>query len=152
MDTEKSSFNRRSFLKVAAGSGAALVAGAQAMSAQQQSGPEPDQNQGVVAGFPKRWHARLGVETLGFREVLQPHRAIRLRRHRLQQSGSDPYCGGNANFIGWDRIGYPGIRTVVTADDQRVHSNQQVIDSDIPTHEHPHPTMSSGPPGYPCVC
>ena len=36
--SEKSSFDRRSFLKVAAGSGAALVAGAQTMSAQQQSG------------------------------------------------------------------------------------------------------------------
>jgi hypothetical protein len=32
----------------------------------------------------------------------------------------DPYYGGNANFAGWDLIGYPGVRTNVTADDQRL--------------------------------
>jgi hypothetical protein len=32
----------------------------------------------------------------------------------------DPYYGGNANFRGWDLLGYPGVRTLVTADQQRV--------------------------------
>jgi hypothetical protein len=32
----------------------------------------------------------------------------------------DPYYGGNANFVGWDLLGYPGVRTVVTAEQQRV--------------------------------
>ena len=31
----------------------------------------------------------------------------------------DPYYGGNANFIGWDLIRYPGVRTMVTAADQK---------------------------------
>jgi hypothetical protein len=31
----------------------------------------------------------------------------------------DPYYGGNANFVGWDLIGYPGVRTMVTAADQK---------------------------------
>jgi gluconate 2-dehydrogenase gamma chain len=42
-----------------------------------------------------------------------------VRTHTWQGTFGDPYYGGNANFIGWDLIQYPGIRTVVTADDQR---------------------------------
>ena len=42
-----------------------------------------------------------------------------MRTHTLQGTFGDPYYGGNANFIGWDLLGYPGVRTVVSADDQR---------------------------------
>ena len=30
----------------------------------------------------------------------------------MQGTFGDPYYGGNANFVGWDLIGYPGVRTV----------------------------------------
>ncbi len=43
-----------------------------------------------------------------------------LRTHTIQGTFCDPYYGGNANFVGWDLIGYPGVRTVVTADQQRM--------------------------------
>ncbi|MBY0495749.1 MAG: gluconate 2-dehydrogenase subunit 3 family protein [Cyanobacteria bacterium] len=43
-----------------------------------------------------------------------------VRTHTLQGTFGDPYYGGNANFVGWDLIGYPGIRLNVTADDQRL--------------------------------
>jgi gluconate 2-dehydrogenase gamma chain len=43
-----------------------------------------------------------------------------VRSHTLQGTFGDPYYGGNANFIGWDLIGYPGIRTSVSQDDQRL--------------------------------
>jgi gluconate 2-dehydrogenase gamma chain len=39
--------------------------------------------------------------------------------HTHQGTFGDPYYGGNANFIGWDLIGYPGIRTMVTGADQK---------------------------------
>jgi gluconate 2-dehydrogenase gamma chain len=39
--------------------------------------------------------------------------------HTLQGTFGDPYYGGNANFVGWDLIGYPGIRTTVSASDQQ---------------------------------
>ena len=39
--------------------------------------------------------------------------------HTHQGTFGDPYYGGNANFVGWDLIGYPGIRTMVTAADQQ---------------------------------
>jgi hypothetical protein len=43
-----------------------------------------------------------------------------VRNHTLQGMFSDPYYGGNANFIGWDLIGYPGIRMVVSAEEQSI--------------------------------
>jgi gluconate 2-dehydrogenase gamma chain len=36
-----------------------------------------------------------------------------VRTHTIQGTFSDPYYGGNANFIGWELIGYPGPRTAV---------------------------------------
>ncbi|HUR34780.1 MAG TPA: gluconate 2-dehydrogenase subunit 3 family protein [Vicinamibacterales bacterium] len=39
--------------------------------------------------------------------------------HTRQGMFGDPYYGGNANFVGWDLLGYPGIRTMVTPDDQK---------------------------------
>ena len=35
--------------------------------------------------------------------------------HTRQGTFGDPYYGGNANFVGWDLIGYPGVRTTVSA-------------------------------------
>ena len=45
-----------------------------------------------------------------------------VRAHTIQGTFCDPYYGGNANFVGWDLIGYPGVRTSVTADQQRTDS------------------------------
>ena len=43
-----------------------------------------------------------------------------VRAHTIQGMFGDPYYGGNANFVGWDLIGYPGLRMAVTEDDQRM--------------------------------
>ena len=43
-----------------------------------------------------------------------------VRTHTLQGTFGDPYYGGNANFIGWDLIAYPGIRLNVSVEDQRL--------------------------------
>jgi hypothetical protein len=32
----------------------------------------------------------------------------------------DTYCGGNANFVGWNMLGFPGIKLVFTADEQKL--------------------------------
>ena len=42
-----------------------------------------------------------------------------VKGHTWQAMFGDPYYGGNANFIGWDLIGYPGVRTTVTAAEQQ---------------------------------
>ena len=43
-----------------------------------------------------------------------------VREHTLEGMFCDPYYGGNANFVGWDLLGYPGVRTIVSPDQQRM--------------------------------
>ena len=43
-----------------------------------------------------------------------------MRTHTIQGTFCDPAYGGNAGFVGWDLIGYPGVRLNVTAADQRM--------------------------------
>jgi gluconate 2-dehydrogenase gamma chain len=44
-----------------------------------------------------------------------------VRAHTIQGTFCDPYYGGNASFVGWDLIGYPGVRLGVSAADQRLN-------------------------------
>jgi hypothetical protein len=46
--------------------------------------------------------------------------------HTRQGTFGDPYYGGNANFVGWDLIGYPGVRTAVSAADQQALERSQL--------------------------
>jgi gluconate 2-dehydrogenase gamma chain len=43
-----------------------------------------------------------------------------VRAHTIEGTFSDPYYGGNADFVGWDLIGYPGVRTSVTEEEQDI--------------------------------
>jgi gluconate 2-dehydrogenase gamma chain len=43
--------------------------------------------------------------------------------HTIQGTFSDPYYGGNANFVGWDLVGYPGVRLAVTSDEQKLNAH-----------------------------
>jgi gluconate 2-dehydrogenase gamma chain len=43
-----------------------------------------------------------------------------VRTHTIEGTFCDPYYGGNAGFVGWDMIGYPGLRMPATAADQRL--------------------------------
>jgi len=43
-----------------------------------------------------------------------------VRTHTIQGTFCDPFYGGNDNFVGWDLLGYPGVRTIVTADEQKM--------------------------------
>lgn len=52
-----------------------------------------------------------------------------VRSHTLQGTFGDPFYGGNRNFIGWDMVGYPGVRLNVSADDQRLGAKP------APTHQ-----------------
>jgi len=46
--------------------------------------------------------------------------------HTHQGTFGDPYYGGNAGFVGWDLIGYPGVRTMVTPADQQALERGQL--------------------------
>ena len=43
-----------------------------------------------------------------------------VRAHTIQGTFCDPHYGGNANFAGWDLVGYPGVRLGVSAEEQRL--------------------------------
>jgi gluconate 2-dehydrogenase gamma chain len=43
-----------------------------------------------------------------------------VRTHTIEGCFSDPYYGGNRDFVGWDLIGYPGVRAVSTAEEIRL--------------------------------
>ena len=49
-----------------------------------------------------------------------------VRTHTIQGTFCDPYYGGNANFAGWDLIGYPGLRMAVGLDEQRMAAPRAV--------------------------
>jgi gluconate 2-dehydrogenase gamma chain len=49
-----------------------------------------------------------------------------VRTHTIQGMFCDPYYGGNANFVGWDLIGYPGLRMAVDAQEQRMSAPRAV--------------------------
>jgi gluconate 2-dehydrogenase gamma chain len=48
-----------------------------------------------------------------------------LRQHALEGMFGDPAHGGNANFVGWNLIGYPGVRLVMPAE-------WQAVDAQVP--------------------
>jgi gluconate 2-dehydrogenase gamma chain len=43
-----------------------------------------------------------------------------VRAHTIQGTFCDPFYGGNADFVGWDLIGYPGVRLAVTTSEQQL--------------------------------
>src|SRR4029077_13661578 len=45
-----------------------------------------------------------------------------VRTHTIQGTFCDPYYGGNADFVGWDLIAYPGLRLAVGEDEQRLRA------------------------------
>ena len=49
-----------------------------------------------------------------------------VRAHTIQGTFCDPYYGGNANFVGWDLIGFPGLRMAVGEDEQRMAAPKSV--------------------------
>ncbi|MGZ3280965.1 MAG: gluconate 2-dehydrogenase subunit 3 family protein, partial [Caulobacteraceae bacterium] len=50
-----------------------------------------------------------------------------VRGHTLQGTFGDPYYGGNAGFVGWDMIGYPGVRLAVTQPQQAMDPHLQKV-------------------------
>src|SRR5262245_17039253 len=47
--------------------------------------------------------------------------------HTLEGTFSDPYYGGNKDFIGWELIGYPGLRLAVLPDEQRMDAKNAML-------------------------
>jgi gluconate 2-dehydrogenase gamma chain len=59
-----------------------------------------------------------------------------VRAHTVQGTFSDPFYGGNAGYVGWDLIGYPGVRIAVPVEYQQwgtelKPNHQSAYDSDM---------------------
>jgi gluconate 2-dehydrogenase gamma chain len=76
------------------------------LSAADQDALLIDVQSGAAAGFP-------AASSIFF---------AMMRSHVIEGTFSDPYYGGNANFVGWDLIGYPGVRTSVSASEQQMNA------------------------------
>jgi gluconate 2-dehydrogenase gamma chain len=74
-----------------------------ALSPADQDALLTDIEKGTAGGFT-------GSSTAFFNLVLS---------HTHQGTFGDPHYGGNAHFIGWDLIAYPGVRTMVSGGDQK---------------------------------
>jgi gluconate 2-dehydrogenase gamma chain len=49
--------------------------------------------------------------------------------HTLEGTFGDPHYGGNVDYIGWELIGYPGLRLAVTADQQKMNAALELLQS-----------------------
>ena len=67
--------------------------------------------------------------------------------HTHQGTFGDPYYGGNANFVGWDLVGYPGIRTMVTAADQQQLEKKDLKPNHKSAYDYPTFTKASARAG-----
>ena len=54
--------------------------------------------------------------------------------HTLEGTFGDPHYGGNQDYIGWELIGYPGLRLAVTAEQQRMNAALEPIQSSAYDH------------------
>ncbi len=61
--------------------------------------------------------------------------------HTLEGTFGDPHYGGNRDFIGWELLGYPGLRLAVTAEQQRMNAALEPLQRSAYDHaqfdEHP---------------
>jgi gluconate 2-dehydrogenase gamma chain len=49
--------------------------------------------------------------------------------HTLEGTFGDPHYGGNLGFVGWELIGYPGLRLAVTAEQQNMNAALEPLQS-----------------------
>lgn len=50
-----------------------------------------------------------------------------LRQHALEGMFGDPFYGGNANFVGWELIGYPGIKLAFSEEEQKLDVDIEIL-------------------------
>ncbi len=78
---------------------------------------------GFAAGSADAQDAALSNAEAGKLDGLPDGFFSLLLEHTRQGMFCDPIHGGNREFMGWDMIGYPGVKLVWTANDQAVGTN-----------------------------
>jgi gluconate 2-dehydrogenase gamma chain len=109
----------RSLAGALAGSRKAYAAGLAALEAYAQS----SKGAAFAALSPADQDALLSAMQKNAIPGFTPNSAVffdLVRNHTIQGTFCDPAYGGNADFVGWDLIGYPGIRMAVAPEEQRM--------------------------------
>jgi gluconate 2-dehydrogenase gamma chain len=56
-----------------------------------------------------------------------------VHNHTIEGTFSDPYYGGNRDFVGWDMLGYPGVR--MGSSDTEVRQGKQLAPSHVSAYD-----------------
>jgi gluconate 2-dehydrogenase gamma chain len=79
---------------------------------------DPEQQDGVLRDLEENRATGFTPSAAAFFDVVLGH--------TLEGTFADPHYGGNRDFIGWDLVGYPGLKLAVAAEDQRFDAHPQV--------------------------
>lgn len=91
---------------------AALDARARSSGGKQFAELSTTEQDGILSDFEKNTPVGAYSDSATFFELV--------RRHTLEGMFGDPSYGGNANFAGWELIGYPGPRMFVSTEMQKM--------------------------------
>jgi gluconate 2-dehydrogenase gamma chain len=91
---------------------AALDAYAERTAGQEFAKLEPDIQDALLSELEQNRVAGFTPDSLTFFDLVLGH--------TLEGAFGDPHYGGNREFIGWELLGYPGIRLAVAAEEQRM--------------------------------
>ena len=98
---------------------AALNSYAERTAGQPFSKLEPEMQDALLGELERNRVAGFAPDSLTFFNLVL--------QHTLEGTFGDPHYGGNRDFIGWELIGYPGIRLAVTAEEQRMNAPLEAI-------------------------
>lgn len=90
----------------------------------------PDAQDAILSALERNTLEGIGPNAAAFFDLLLSH--------TFEGTFSDPYYGGNRDFVGWDLLGYPGLRLAVGPDEQRLSAPPEptrVSAYDIPMFE-----------------
>jgi gluconate 2-dehydrogenase gamma chain len=74
----------------------------------------PEQQDAVLTDLEQNRAAGFDGGSAAFFELLLGH--------TLEGTFGDPHYGGNQHYIGWELVGYPGLRLAVTPEQQRMNA------------------------------
>jgi gluconate 2-dehydrogenase gamma chain len=74
----------------------------------------PEQQDAVLTDLEQNRATGFGSGSAAFFELVLGH--------TLEGTFGDPHYGGNQHYIGWELLGYPGLRLAVTAEQQRMNA------------------------------
>ena len=93
---------------------AALEAYARSTAGRSFAALDPERQDALLTDLEQNRAAGFNGGSAAFFELLLGH--------TLEGTFGDPHYGGNQHYVGWELVGYPGLRLGVTAEQQRMNA------------------------------